>query len=121
MSDAARREFQMLPQAEKFFSEAQRRSFDRGKAEGKEEGRAEGKEQGRAEGKEQGRAEGKEQGRAEGEAKAKAEMLLRGLTQRGLAVSEAHQRQILDCGDQAALDRWWDRALAITSIEQLFA
>jgi hypothetical protein len=108
MSDAARREFQMLPKTPDFFSEAQRRSFYRGKEEGKAEGKAEG------------RAEGKEEGRAKGKAEAKAEMLLRVLTQRGLAVSEARQRQILDCGDQATLDRWWDRALAITSIEQLF-
>jgi hypothetical protein len=41
LSDAARKAFEMLPEGQQFFSESQRRSFERGEAQGKAEGKAE--------------------------------------------------------------------------------
>ncbi len=40
LSEAARKALEMEPQIEKFFTEAHRRSYDRGKAEGTAEGEA---------------------------------------------------------------------------------
>ncbi len=103
LSRAAAEIFNMLPQTKEFFSESQRHSYDRGI------------DQGRAEGRDQGRAEGRDQGRVEGESKA----LLKILTQRGLAIAEAQHRRIVSCADVATLDRWLDRALAVTSVDEL--
>jgi hypothetical protein len=58
---------------------------------------------------------------AKGEAKGKAEGILRILAKRGISMSELQRRRILDCGDLATLDRWFDRALTVTQIDELFA
>ncbi len=98
LSEAARKALAMeFSQIRQFFSEAHHRSYDRGKAEGKAEGEAKGK--------------------AEGEAKA----LLRILKRRGLVITDEQQQQIVACTDVGILDRWLDRALAVTSIDELLA
>jgi hypothetical protein len=89
LSEAARKALNMEPQIEKFFSEAHRRSYDRGKA--------------------------------EGEAKGKAEALLLFLRRRGLAMTSDQQHRILTCADLAILDRWWDRAFSVASVDDLLA
>jgi predicted transposase YdaD len=83
----------MEPQIERFFSEAHRRSYDRGKAEGE----------------------------AKGEAKGKAEALLMFLRRRGLAMTSDQRHRIMTCTDLATLDRWLDRAFSIASVEELLA
>jgi hypothetical protein len=85
----------MEPQIVKFFSDAQRRSYDLGKVEGKVEGKA------------------------EGEAKGKADALLLFLRRRGLAITEEQQRKIVTCTDLATLDRWLDRAFSVLSVSEL--
>jgi hypothetical protein len=97
LSEEARKAMAMDSQVERFFSDAQRQSFDRGKAEGE--------------------AKGEAKGRAEGEAKA----LLVILRRRGVAVTSDQQHRILACTDVAILDRWLDRAFSIASAEELFA
>jgi hypothetical protein len=101
LSEAARKALNMDPQIEKFFSEAHRRSYDRGKAEGEAEGEARGK--------------------AEGEAKGKAEALLMFLRQRSLAMTSDQQNRILTCTDLATLNRWLDRVASVASVDELLA
>jgi hypothetical protein len=43
------------------------------------------------------------------------------LKRRGLAMTDEQQRQIVSCADLATLDRWLDRALSVTSVEELLA
>jgi hypothetical protein len=93
LSEAARKAMAMDSQVERFFSDAQRQSFDRGKAEGE----------------------------AEGEAKGEAKALLVILRRRGVAVTSDQQHRILACTDVATLDRWLDRAFSVASAEELFA
>ena len=97
LSEAARKALDMEPQIEKFFTEAHRRSYEQGEAKGKTEGKTEGK------------AEGK------------AEALVMILKQRGLAMSEEQQHQLVTCTDLPTLDRWLDRALSVTSLDELLA
>jgi hypothetical protein len=113
LSEAARKALNMDPQIEKFFSEAHRRSFDRGKAEGEAEGEARGKAQ--------GEARGKAEGEAKGEAKGKALALLMFLQRRGLAPTSDQQDHILTCTDLATLDRWLDRAFSAASVDEILA
>jgi hypothetical protein len=102
LSEAARKALAMDTQIEKFFSEAHRRSFDRGIAEGEARGKAEGEARGKAEGK--------------------AEALLVFLRQRGLAMTSDQQHRIRTCTDLASLDRWLDRAFSgATSVDELLA
>jgi hypothetical protein len=93
LGEAARKAFEMLPETQRFLSESQRRSF----------------------------AEGREKGKAEGEAKGKAEAVLQILVRRALSVTEGERQRILGCGDLDMLTRWLDRALTITTIDELFA
>ena len=81
----------MTLEAPKYFSESQRRSFDRGAAHGKAEGKAEGK----------------------------ADTLLTILVKRGLAVNAEQEQQIRSCTDLATLDRWVDRVLSAASVDEL--
>jgi hypothetical protein len=74
------------------------------------------REEGRAEGREEGREEGRAEGRAEGEALS----VLHVLERRGIHVPSAVRDQILSCTDTTVLEGWLDRALTITSIEDLF-
>ncbi len=104
LGDAARKSFEMLPQAQKFFSETQRRSFAQGHAEGQAEGQA------------QGQAEGQ----AQGEAKGKAESILRVLEPRRIAISLDQRERVLACTDLATLERWLDAAVTSASTEELF-
>jgi hypothetical protein len=99
LSEAARKAIEMQPGLDKFFSAAQRRNFERGRAEGKAEGQAEGKAEGRAEGK--------------------AEALMKILIRRGLTPTAEQRRHIVECTDLAMLDRWLDGALSVSSIEDL--
>jgi hypothetical protein len=103
LCEAARKALDMEPQIEKFFTEAHRRSYDRGKAEGQAEGKA----------------EGEAKGKAEGEAKGKAEALLVFLRGRGMAITDDQQRHIIACTDLATLDRWLVRLPSVASVEEL--
>src|SRR5262249_36449299 len=105
LSEAARKALAMESQIEKFFTEAHWRSYNRGKAEGEAEGKA----------------EGEAKGKAEGEAKGKADALLMILRGRGLAITDEQRRQIAGCTELATLDRWLERALSVTSIDELLA
>jgi hypothetical protein len=59
-------------------------------------------------------------GRAEGEAKGEARGVLAVLDARGLVVSDDQKARILACTDLETLDRWIRKAVAITSIDELF-
>ena len=93
LSEAARKAIEMQPGLEKFFSEAQRRNFQRGRAKGKAEGRAEGE----------------------------AAALLKILTRRGLTLTAEQRRRIMGCADVAMLEGWLDRALSVSSTAELLA
>jgi hypothetical protein len=97
LSEAARKAIEMQPGLEKFFSEAQRRNFERG------------------------RAEGEAKGKAEGEAKGEAKALLKILTRRGLTLTAEQRRRIMECTDVAMLEDWLDRALSVSSAAELLA
>ena len=84
LSEAARKAIEMQPGLDKFFSAAQRRNFERGRAEGK------------------------------------AEALLKILIRRGLTATAEQRRHIIECTDLAMLEHWLDRALSVSSIEELF-
>ncbi|HSK03106.1 MAG TPA: hypothetical protein VK932_17765 [Kofleriaceae bacterium] len=58
---------------------------------------------------------------AKGQAEGKAEFILKTLAKRGIPTTEVQRRRILDCSDGATLDRWFDRALTVTQIDDLFA
>jgi hypothetical protein len=55
----------------------------------------------------------------QGEAKGEAKALLTILKRRGLAITDDQQHQIGTCTDLATLDRWLDRALSVTSVDDL--
>lgn len=55
-----------------------------------------------------------------GEARGEARAILTVLSARKLAVTEQQRKQILDCTDLAALDRWVSRSAIIEQTEQLF-
>jgi hypothetical protein len=93
LSEAARKAIEMQPELEMFFSKAQRRNFERGRAEGKAEGWAEGA----------------------------AAALLKILTRRGLTLTPDQRRRIMGCADVAMLERWLDRALSVSSTAELLA
>ena len=59
--------------------------------------------------------------RAEGELKGRAEALLTLLSARGLRVSKKDRHAILAVGEAAKLDRWIQRAVKATSVEQVLA
>jgi hypothetical protein len=91
LSEAARKAIEMQPGLENFFSAAQRRNFERGRAEGE----------------------------AKGEAKGKAAALLKILTRRGLTPTAEQRRRIVKCADLAMLERWLDRSLSVSSVDEL--
>ena len=43
------------------------------------------------------------------------------LKQRGLAMTDEQQRQIVTCTDLATLDGWLNRAISVTSVDELLA
>jgi hypothetical protein len=85
LSEAARKAIEMQPGLENYFSEAQRRNYERGRAEGK------------------------------------ADAVLKILTRRGLTPSADQRRRIVACTDLATLDRWLDRSLSASSVDDLLA
>jgi hypothetical protein len=124
LGEAARKAFEMLPNTQRFMSESQRRSFAQGEAKGEAEGRAKGEAEGRvkgeAEGRAQGEAEGRAQGEAEGRLKGMTNAVLQILATRGIAVTETARQRVLGCSEIDTLGRWLDRALTVTTIDQLF-
>jgi hypothetical protein len=62
-----------------------------------------------------------ERGIAEGKAQGKAEAVLKILMRRRLTVTAAQRRRILACTDVAMLERWLDRSLSASSVEELLA
>jgi hypothetical protein len=64
-----------------------------------------------------GRAEGEAKGRAEGE----AEAVLRVLRARGLQVTADQEARIRACSDLPTLESWLDRAVTVTSADELLA
>jgi hypothetical protein len=92
LSEAARKAIEMQPGLETFFTETQRSTYERGRAEGKSEGKAEGK----------------------------AEALLKILMRRGLALTVEQRARIAACTELAMLERWLDRSLTVSSVEELF-
>ncbi len=65
----------------------------------------------------QGRAEGRVEGRVEG----KADALLSMLAARGIEVPEDAKARITSCTDLDQLDAWITRAVAIDTVDELFA
>ncbi|HEX7841547.1 MAG TPA: hypothetical protein VF469_28945 [Kofleriaceae bacterium] len=57
--------------------------------------------------------------RTEGKAEGKAEAVLTILAQRGLPMTVRQRHKIRQCTDLATLDRWLDRALSVTSVDEL--
>ena len=109
LSEAARKAIEMETGLEKFFTKAQRRNFERGRAEGVTKGMA------------QGVAQGVAKGVAQGVAKGKAEALLTIVTHRGLTLTAAQRRRIMGCTDVAMIERWLERALSASSGAELLA
>jgi hypothetical protein len=97
LSEAARKAIEMQPGLENYFSEAQRRNYERG------------------------RAEGEAKGRAEGEAKGKAEAVLKILVRRGVTLTAAQRRSIVECADLATVERWLELSLSASLVEELLA
>ncbi|MCX4240560.1 Rpn family recombination-promoting nuclease/putative transposase [Paraliomyxa miuraensis] len=99
--------------------------IDKGMRKGLRKGRAEGMQKGRAEGMQKGRAEGMQKGRAEGLTeglvKGRARSLLDVLDLRSLPMPPATRRRILSTKDEHLLERWFRRALAAASVEEIFA
>ncbi len=67
------------------------------------------------------REEGRQEGRAEGEAHARATTLLRLLRVRGFAVDEDAAGRIRTTSDTALLDRWLDRVMTASSVDEVLA
>lgn len=83
--------------------------------------RAEGRAEGRVEGRVEGRMEGRFEGRVEGRLEEVIEKTLRLLDARGIAVSAADAEHVRSCTDPGVLDRWFDRAITASDIEEVFA
>ena len=92
LGEAARKAFEMLPNIQPFLNESERTAFAEAKAEGK--------------------AEGKVEGEAAG--------LLKILAQRGLEMTDGERARILSTRDLSLLDRWYEVALSIASVRELF-
>ena len=58
--------------------------------------------------------------RAQSEARGEAKIILRLLKRRGVAVDDASRERIESCTDQETLERWADRTLDATTVEDLF-
>jgi hypothetical protein len=101
LSSAARKEFAMLPDWQKFMSASQRRFLAQGEA--------------------QGRVQGRAQGRAQATTETLAEALVTVLKQRQFVVTRAQQRRISGCTDVATLRRWLKCAVSVGSVDDLFA
>jgi hypothetical protein len=60
-------------------------------------------------------------GEVRGEARGAAAAVLKVLQARGVAVSEAQRQEILACHDLDRLDYWLNRALSVSSVEEVLA
>ncbi|MEV5381140.1 hypothetical protein AB0L26_35055 [Streptomyces nondiastaticus] len=60
------------------------------------------------------------EGKAEGRVHGSAQMVLRVLDNRGIHMPPATRERIMDCAQMLTLERWMDRALTISTIEELF-
>lgn len=65
--------------------------------------------------------EGRQKGWVEGRARERAEGVVRILMTRGIAVDTDARQRILSCTDLDALDRWFERALKVASLSDVFA
>lgn len=65
----------------------------------------------------QGIAEGEAKGKAEG----KAEDVLKLLDARGLSPSKEQRQRVTSCTDPAQLDLWFERAITVTTVAEVFA
>jgi hypothetical protein len=74
----------------------------------------------RAQATEQGIAQGIEQGIEQGKLKARTQDILRILNRRGISIPEADQTTIENCTDMDTLEKWFDRALVVNDIKDLF-
>jgi len=63
----------------------------------------------------------RDEARTEGRIEGRAEALLMVLRARGLLVETKHEEQIRACGNVAQLDRWLQRAAAVSSLDELCA
>ena len=69
---------------------------------------------------EYGEAKGEARGEARGEAKGEAKAVLMILDGRNIQAPFEARRRILACTDQEALKTWINRALVVTSVDELF-
>lgn len=67
------------------------------------------------------RREGRKEGREEGRLEARAEVLLNLLRLKGYAVDDALRARVMGTRDLATLDRWVERVLTATSLDDVFA
>jgi flagellar biosynthesis/type III secretory pathway protein FliH len=91
------------------------------RAQATEQGREQGIEQGREQGIEQGREQGIEQGIEQGSVKTRVADILRILARRNVSVPENERTVIEACTDMGTLETWFDRALVVGDISDLFA
>ncbi len=68
-----------------------------------------------------GKAEGIAEGKAEGIAEGKAQTLLKLLHVKGLAVPAELTARVESCQDLDQLDRWIERVLTATTLDEVFA
>ncbi|OPF84545.1 hypothetical protein VT50_0200400 [Streptomyces antioxidans] len=64
---------------------------------------------------------GKAAGRAEARAEVRAKIVLRVLKARGIPTSDETRDRIANCTDLSILDRWFDRAITVSTADELFA
>ncbi|WP_280442072.1 hypothetical protein [Nocardia brasiliensis] len=69
----------------------------------------------------EGYAEGFAEGLAESKAKGRAEIIVHILEHREVHLSEADRERILACCDSDELDRWFERSIFATTIDEVFA
>ncbi|TVL94209.1 hypothetical protein [Streptomyces sp. SAJ15] len=64
--------------------------------------------------------EGKAEGWAKGRKEERAQAIQRVLDHRGILTTPEQRRTIADCPDLERLGRWLDRALTVSTVEDLF-
>lgn len=63
----------------------------------------------------------RDEGRVEGRVQERVAVILRILATRGVEVDDAARARIGGCTDLAVLEHWTDRALVVTTTDELFA
>ena len=67
-------------------------------------------------------AQGRAEGEARGEAKGEARLLIRMLdSKESIELTDVLRQRILECTDVDLIERWFDRALTATSIDDIFS